>query len=126
MAFSSASSRTAAETNADDSAIIHIDNVADFERLVLNANAPVLVDFYSNSCPPCRMLAPTVEQLAEEHEGRAVVCKVNVDMARPLARQHGIQAVPAVLFFKQGRETERLVGLKPKSAYAHVLDRLIG
>ena len=105
---------------------MHIDNVADFERHVLNATAPVLVDFYSNSCPPCRKLAPTVEELAEEYEGRAVVCKINVEKAQPLARQYGIQAIPAVVFFRQGQETQRLVGLKPKSAYAQVLDELIG
>jgi thioredoxin 1 len=86
----------------------------------------VLVDFYSNSCPPCRQLAPTVEQLAEEYEGRAVVCKVNVEKAQALARQYGIQGIPAVLFFKQGQETQRLVGLRPKSAYEQVLDRLVG
>jgi thioredoxin 1 len=126
LAFSSASSRTTAETNAGGSAVVHIDSVADFDRLVLNATAPVLVDFYSNSCPPCRQLAPTVEQLAEEYEGRAVVCKVNVEKAQALTRQYGIQGIPAVLFFKQGQETQRLVGLRPKSAYEQVLDRLIG
>jgi len=126
LAFSSGSSRTIAVTDAGGHAAMHIDNAADFERLVLNATTPVLVDFYSNSCPPCRMLAPTVEQLAEEYEGRAVVCKINVEKAQPLARQYGIQAIPAVVFFKQGRETQRLVGLRPKSAYTQVLDQLIG
>jgi thioredoxin 1 len=126
LAFSSGSSRGAAQANPDNSAVVHIDNVADFDRLVLKGTAPVLVDFYSNSCPPCRQLAPTVEQLAEEYEGRAVVCKINVGKAQALARRYGIQGIPAVLFFKEGQETQRLVGLRPKSAYEQVLDRLIG
>ncbi len=125
LAFSSASSRTRAEVDTEGQIALHIDNVADFERHVLHATVPVLVDFYSNSCPPCRVLAPTIEELAEDYEGRAVVAKVNVGKAQALARQYRIQGIPAVIFFQQGQETQRLVGLRPKGAYTEVLNKLV-
>ena len=125
LAFSSASPRTYANTDSEGQAAMHIDTVADFQSQVLNATVPVMVDFYSNSCPPCRALAPTVEELAEEYEGRAVICKVNVGKAQDLARQYGIQAIPAVVFFNGGQETQRLVGLRPKGSYSSVLDSMI-
>ncbi|MBN1360585.1 MAG: thioredoxin fold domain-containing protein [Sedimentisphaerales bacterium] len=126
LAFSSTSAGTRAEPSAAGQVALHIDSVADFERDVLDATVPVLVDFYSNSCPPCRALAPTIEELAEEYEGRAVVCKVNVEKVGELARRYGIQGIPTVVFFNQGQETRRLVGLRPKSAYTSVLNQLVG
>ena len=126
LAFSSASPRTYADTDTEGQVAMHIDNTADFQSQVLNATVPVMVDFYSNGCPPCRALAPTVEQLAEEYQGRAVVCKVNVDNAPDLARRYGIQAIPAVVFFEGGQDGHRLVGLRPKGSYTKVLDSMIG
>ncbi|UCD50557.1 MAG: thioredoxin family protein [Phycisphaerales bacterium] len=126
LAFSGGSSRPRDEGNESGYAALQIANVADFERLALQAKLPVLVDFYSNSCPPCRQLAPTVEELAEEYAGRAVVCKINVERAPDLAQQYGIQGVPAVVFFKDGEEMQRLVRLQPRSSYTDVLDKLIG
>jgi len=126
LAFSGASSRPRDEGNESGYAALQIDNFADFERLVLQAKLPALVDFYSNSCPPCRQLAPTVETLAEEYAGRAVVCKINVEKAPDLAQQYGIQGIPAVVFFKDGKEVQRLVRLQPRSSYTDVLDKLIG
>lgn len=126
LAFSATSSRPKYEGDTDGHTAIEIENVGDFERLVLQAGQPVLVDFYSNTCPPCRRLAPVVDKLAEEYADRAVICKVNVEDSPDLARQYGIQAIPAVVFFAAGQETERLVGLQPRQAYAEVLDSLIG
>ena len=130
LAFSVVPPRPAGDTQGQDSAHAHaarqIDNEADFERLVLQADKPALVDFYSDGCPPCRQLAPMIDQLAEEYHGRAVVYKVNVDNAPDLARQHGVQGLPAVLFFTAGRETQRLVRLQSRQTYTEVLDKLIG
>jgi len=84
------------------------------------------VDFYSDSCPPCRRLAPTIEELAREYEGRAVVVKVNVVNVPDLARRYGIQGIPAVLFFVGGEPVSRMVGLQSKDAYTKVLDGLVG
>ena len=105
---------------------MQIDNGTDFERYVLKAERPVLVDFYSDSCPPCRKLAPTIEILAEEYDGRAVVCKINVEQVPDVARQYGIQGIPAVLFFSGGQEVQRLVRLQPRDVYTEVLDKLTG
>lgn len=125
VAFSGGSSRANPEGNVKGYAAVQIENAADFERLVLKAEQPVMVDFYSNSCPPCRKLAPTVEELAEEYEGRAVIAKVNVAHASELARQYGVQGIPAVIFFNGGSETQRLVGLRPRNEYTEVLDGML-
>ena len=124
FAFSAGTRRVPEQVSESESAALHIDSTEDFERFVLNAERPVLVDFYSNSCPPCRRLAPTIEELATQYKDRAVVCKVNVDRARELAGRYGIQGIPAVLFFVNGEPIRRLVGLQPRDNYAKVLDEL--
>ncbi len=125
IAFSGASTRANPEGKVKGYAAVQIQSVADFEHQVLKAEQPVMVDFYSDSCPPCRRLAPTVEELAEDYQGRAVICKVNVVHAPELAQQYGVQAIPAVIFFEKGSETERLVGLRPRGEYTKVLDGLL-
>jgi thioredoxin 1 len=125
FAFSAGSSRSNAGVGGDHAAL-QIGGDADFDREVLKADKPVLVDFYSDSCGPCRMLAPTIEKLAKEYEGRALVYKVDVTRLPQLAGRYGIQGIPAVLFFKEGKEVGRLVGLRSQREYAQALDRLVG
>lgn len=86
-----------------------------FETEVLQADKPVLIDFWAPWCGPCRMLAPIVAQIAEEYDGKAKVCKVNVDEEPGLAQRFGITGIPTVLVFKNGRLTDTLVGLRPKA-----------
>jgi thioredoxin 1 len=105
---------------------LHISSVEAFERIVQKADRPVLVDFYADWCGPCRMLAPTIEKLAKDYQGRAVVAKVNVDSLPALASRYGIQGIPAVVAFDKGKEVQRLVGLRPAGDYAKVLDKLVG
>lgn len=109
------------------SALLHITTPEGFQKQVLEAKSPCLADFYSNSCPPCRMLGPTIETLADKYKDKAVVCKVSLDHreTQGLAQKYGIRGIPAVLFFKDGQETERLVGLRSEEEYAGVLDKLI-
>jgi len=104
---------------------VHIGSVEAFDRIVQKANQPVLVDFYADWCGPCRMLAPTVERLAKEYQGRVIVCKVNVDALQQIAAKYGIQGIPAVLVFDKGKEVQRLVGVRSQSDYASVLDKLV-
>ena len=107
-------------------ALIMIRTEADFRKYVLKADMPCLADFFSMSCPPCRMLSPTIKKLAEEYKGKAIVCEVSLDSpARNLARQYRIYSIPAVLFFDKGKEKQRVVGLHPKSAYSNILDKMI-
>jgi thioredoxin 1 len=128
LAFSIVPPRPKSDAQGESSsyAVLEIDNVGDFERLVLQAEQPVLVDFYSNECPPCRRLAPIVDELAEEYKGRALVYKVNVLVSPDLAGQNSVQGLPAVLFFSAGQEVQRLVRLQPRNAYTDALDKLIG
>lgn len=82
-----------------------------FETEVLGADKPVLVDFWATWCMPCRMLAPTIEELAEDLEGRAVVGKINVDEEMDLARKYRVASIPTLIVFENGAEVRRSVGV---------------
>ena len=105
---------------------LHIGSAEAFQRIVEKADRPVLVDFYADWCGPCRMLAPAIERLAKDYQGRAIIAKVNVDSLPTIAGQYGIQGIPAVFVFDKGQVVQRLVGLRPAGEYAKALDKLIG
>ena len=88
--------------------------VDSFDSEVLNSEQPVLVDFWAAWCGPCRMIAPIIDQLADEYEGKLKVGKVNVDEKGQLAAQYGVMSIPTLIFFKNREAVERMVGVRPK------------
>ena len=92
---------------------------------ILSANNVVLVDFWATWCGPCRMLAPTVETVAKEYEGKVAVVKCNVDECEDIAVQYGIRNIPTLIFFKGGQVVDRLVGNVPKFDITSRLDTLL-
>ena len=94
-----------------------------FEQDVLGADQPVLVDFWAEWCAPCRMLAPTVDSVAEKYAGRARVVKLNVDFNPNVSQKYGIKGIPTLILFKGGKEEERVVGATSKEAISRLLDK---
>ncbi len=86
-----------------------------FERDVLNAALPVLADFWAPWCAPCRMIAPIVEELARDYEGRLTVAKIDVDENPELANRYGVQSIPTLAVFKNGQVVSRIVGYASKA-----------
>ncbi|HEX8070152.1 MAG TPA: thioredoxin [Pyrinomonadaceae bacterium] len=104
------------------------DNVRDvsdssFEETVLRAEQPVLVDFWAAWCAPCRMLAPTVDAVAEKYAGQAQVVKLNVDENPTVSQKYGIKGIPTLILFKGGKEEERIVGATSKDAISRMIDK---
>lgn len=91
---------------------ITVDN---FEQEVLNSDVPVMIDFWATWCMPCKMLAPVIEELAEEANGAYKVGKIDVDKSPSLAAQFGVMSIPTVIVFKNGKAAEKSVGVVPKN-----------
>jgi len=96
----------------------------DFATTILQAKIPVLVDFWSPTCAPCRALVPVLEELAEENEGDATIAKVNTAQYPELVTKFSIDTLPTLLFFYQGRVVERMVGVQSKHKLQSALDEI--
>lgn len=89
-------------------------NKDNFEKEVMEAEVPVLIDFWANWCGPCRMMSPVIDKIAEEMGDKVKVCKVNVDENHELAEKYEIMTIPAFIIVKNGAETGRTIGVQPK------------
>ncbi|GHT66133.1 thioredoxin [Bacteroidia bacterium] len=98
---------------------------SNFEAIVLQSTQPAVVDFWATWCGPCRAVAPIIEELAAEYDGRIVVGKVDVDSNNDITAQYGIRNIPTVLFFKDGVLVDKVVGATAKSTFTAKLDALL-
>lgn len=100
-------------------------NDSNFDQMVLQSKTPVLVDFWAAWCGPCRMVAPLVEELAGEYEGKVTMVKLNVDENPQIASQYGIMSIPTLLIFKDGAPVSNIVGFRPKAELQRGLDAVL-
>ena len=104
--------------------VIHIGSEETFDKLIAQ-NTPVLVDFWATWCGPCRMIAPIVEEIANEYAGRAVVAKVDVDELGELAQRYRIMNIPTLILFKKGEIVDKAIGARPKAALEQMLGKAL-
>ncbi len=96
-----------------------------FKEVVLNSEIPVLVDFWAPWCGPCRMVAPVVEEIALQYEGKIKVVKLNTDDNPEVAGQYGIRSIPTLMIFKGGQKVDMVVGAVPKTTLSQTIDKYL-
>ncbi len=99
---------------------------ADFDEAVLGADRPVLVDFWAVWCGPCKALAPIIEEIAKDYDGRVKVGKVDTDANKEISVRFSISAIPTVMLFNKGEIVQKFVGLRGKKEFQSAMDRLVG
>lgn len=104
--------------------IIELDDAA-FDETIQNSDQPVLVDFWAPWCGPCKMMAPVIEEIAEQYDGKAKICKVNTEDSRDSAVEFGIQAIPTIILFKGGQIEKKWVGMVDKDEITGAIEELL-
>jgi len=97
---------------------------SNFEEEVLKSSEPVLVDFWAEWCGPCRMLAPTIDKIANEYQGKVKVGKIDTDVNRDVSIKYNISAIPTVILFKDGQVAQKFVGLRQERDFKEAIDKL--
>ena len=96
---------------------------ANFEKDVLNSSVPTIVDFWAEWCGPCKMLTPTIDEIAEEYSDKFTIGKLNVDQNSEIAAEYGVRSIPCLLFFNKGKVQEQIVGVVKKSEIVSTLEK---
>ncbi len=104
--------------------IKYVSTTKEFDDLLANEKF-VLVDFWATWCAPCRMIAPVIEKLSEQYEGKITVAKVDVDQQQELSIRYGIQSIPTVILYKDGKIAAKEIGVKPLNSFTRMLDNHI-
>lgn len=104
--------------------VVHLTD-ANFEEEVIKSSLPILVDFWAEWCGPCRMVAPVLDELTKEYEGKVKIAKVNVDENKEKAMQYGIMSIPNMKLFKDGKVVDEVVGALPKEEIKKIIDRIL-
>ncbi|NLO90258.1 MAG: thioredoxin [Clostridia bacterium] len=107
------------------SAVINVTDDTFAQEVKEEKNIPVLVDFWAGWCAPCRMIAPVLDAIAQEYEGRLKVCKVDVDKNSKTSAEYGIMSIPTLVIFKDGEEKERLIGVQSQENLKKVIDNYL-
>lgn len=100
-------------------------STVDFDEQVLKADGPVMVDFWAPWCMPCKMLAPTLDELAADYTGKIKIVKVNTDENQALAAKYGIKGIPTLIIFKDGEPVDRMTGVQPKNVLTEKIDQVV-
>ena len=100
-------------------------NTANFDEEVLKSKLPVLVDFSADWCGPCKMMAPMIDEFAEEYEGELKVGKINVDLSPEIAQKYKVMSIPMFAFFKNGEVVETAVGALDKGKFQTIIDKVL-
>ena len=98
---------------------------SDFQKDILESKVPVLVDFWAPWCGPCVAIGPTLDELAQEYQDKLVVAKMNVDENANVPAQFGVRSIPFMVFIKEGKVVESIVGAQPKAKIKEIIDRLV-
>jgi thioredoxin 1 len=113
--------REVAKSMAEEKIVVLTKN--NFDQYVNNSDKPVLVDFWASWCGPCRAVAPVMEELATQYDGKAVIGKINVDEESELSAKFRIMSIPTVMLFKGGQPADKIVGARPKSDFEQLLNK---